>query len=223
MESPLDIFLHEGVGQFRCVGLEPSRHLLEPNALPDPTHAGGPMPADDFDALLRAARWTALSPYLDPGDNDGHTRREPIASPFHGGVRIESYQLVPLLKALRMPRVNLFIADDVGLGKTVEAGLILTELLLRRRIQRVLVLTPGPRCASNGGKSCGRSSHCGSRWSTGRGRSACAGGSAWTPRPGARSAASSPRITTCGSPTCWSSSWPPAARRKAHRIFPGIC
>ena len=121
---------------------EPSRHLLEPNALPDPAHAGGPMPADDFDALLRAARWTALSPYLDPGDGDGRARREPIASPFHGGVRIEGHQLVPLLKALRMPRVNLLIADDVGLGKTVEAGLILTELLLRRRIQRVLVLTP---------------------------------------------------------------------------------
>ena len=123
--------------------LEPRRHLLEPNALPDPAHAGGPMPADDFDALLRAARWTALSPYLDPGDGNGPALlREPIASPFHGGVRIESYQLVPLLKALRMPRVNLLIADDVGLGKTVEAGLILTELLLRRRIQRVLVLTP---------------------------------------------------------------------------------
>ena len=122
--------------------LEPQRHLLEPNALPDPAHAGGPMPAEDFDALLRAARWTALSPYLDPGGSDGRSRREPIASPFHGGVRIESYQLVPLLKALRMPRVSLLIADDVGLGKTVEAGLILTELLLRRRIQRILVLTP---------------------------------------------------------------------------------
>ena len=122
--------------------LEPSRDLHPPNALPDPAHAGGAMPAEDFDALLRAARWTALSPYLDPGDGDGRARREPIASPFHGGVRIESYQLVPLLKALRMPRVNLLIADDVGLGKTVEAGLILTELLLRRRIQRVLVLTP---------------------------------------------------------------------------------
>ena len=122
--------------------LEPSRDLLPPNALPDPAHAGGAMPADDFDALLRAARWTALSPYLDPADADGRTRPQPIASPFHGGVRIESYQLVPLLKALRMPRVSLLIADDVGLGKTVEAGLILTELLLRRRIQRVLVLTP---------------------------------------------------------------------------------
>ena len=122
--------------------LEPHRGLLEPHALPNPAHAGGPMPADDFDALLRAARWTALSPYLDPATVDGGARQELVSSPFHGGVRVESYQLVPLLKALRMPRVNLLLADDVGLGKTVEAGLILTELLLRRRIQRVLVLTP---------------------------------------------------------------------------------
>ena len=57
-------------------------------------------------------------------------------------MQVEDFQLVPLLKALRMPRVNLLIADDVGLGKTIEAGLILTELLLRRRIQRVLILTP---------------------------------------------------------------------------------
>jgi SNF2 family DNA or RNA helicase len=47
-----------------------------------------------------------------------------------------------LLKALQMPRVSLLLADDVGLGKTVEAGLILTELLIRRRVRRVLILTP---------------------------------------------------------------------------------
>jgi hypothetical protein len=57
-------------------------------------------------------------------------------------VQVDDFQLVPLLKALRMPRVSLLLADDVGLGKTIEAGLILTELLLRRRVQRVLVLTP---------------------------------------------------------------------------------
>ncbi len=120
--------------------LETEPTLLEPTALPVPDNSDAMSP-NEFDALLRAARWTALSPYLDP-DGEGPLGREPISSPFHGGVCIEDYQLVPLLKALRMPRVSLLIADDVGLGKTVEVGLILTELLLRRRIQRVLVLTP---------------------------------------------------------------------------------
>jgi superfamily II DNA or RNA helicase len=117
-----------------------SATLLEPNALPRAA-ASDPMPAADFDALLRSARWTAVTPYLDP-DAEGPLERLPISSPFHGALQVEDYQLVPLLKALRMPRVSLLIADDVGLGKTIEAGLILSELLIRRRIQRVLILTP---------------------------------------------------------------------------------
>ena len=121
--------------------LEPRNNLLEPTALPN-AYDTDPMPAADFDALLRAAHWTALSPYLGLDGKGRSEDHEPIASPFHGGVRVEDFQLVPLLKALRMPRVSLLIADDVGLGKTIEAGLILTELLLRRRIRRVLVLTP---------------------------------------------------------------------------------
>jgi superfamily II DNA or RNA helicase len=119
--------------------LEPRSRLLEPNALPDA--AADPMPQDDFDALVRAARWTSASPFIDP-DGQGPLERLPISSPFHGAVQVEDFQLVPLLKALAMPRVNLLIADDVGLGKTIEAGLILSELFLRRRIQRALVLTP---------------------------------------------------------------------------------
>jgi len=98
------------------------------------------MPPDDFDALVRAARWSALSPYI---RDDG--RSAPLCSlsaPFHSAVQIEDFQLVPLLKALRMPRVALLLADDVGLGKTIEAGLILRELLSRRRVRRVLVLCP---------------------------------------------------------------------------------
>jgi superfamily II DNA or RNA helicase len=118
----------------------PYARLLEPNALPDPARSG-PMPVEDFDALLRGARWTAAMPFLDP-DGSGPLERLPFRSPFHGAVELEDYQLVPLLKALRMPRVNLLIADDVGIGKTIEAGLILSELLIRRRIQRVLILTP---------------------------------------------------------------------------------
>ena len=144
---------------------EPGCTLLEPTALPDAGKTDAMAPGD-FDALLRAARWTALSPYLDP-DGTGPPRHEPLASPFHGAVRPEDYELVPLLKALRMPRVSLLIADDVGLGKTIEAGLILTELLIRRRIRRVLVLAPAAlrwrRCAGNGVTSYGRSSRCVSR------------------------------------------------------------
>ena len=113
--------------------------LLEPNELPRSTDP--PMPAEDYDALVRAARWSAILPYLDP-DAEGPLHRMPISAPFHGAVQVEDYQMVPLLKALAMPRINLMIADDVGLGKTVEAGLILSELLIRRRIQRVLMLTP---------------------------------------------------------------------------------
>ena len=55
--------------------LEPHGQLLAPNALPDPTR-GEAMPPEDFDALLRAARWTALSPYLDP-DGEGPLPRQP--------------------------------------------------------------------------------------------------------------------------------------------------
>jgi superfamily II DNA or RNA helicase len=120
--------------------LEPAGRLLEPTALPNVGNSD-PMLVEDFDALLRATRWSAGTPFLDP-DGAGPLGRLPVSSPFHGAVQVDDFQLVPLLKALRMPRVSLLLADDVGLGKTVEAGLILTELLLRRRVQRVLVLTP---------------------------------------------------------------------------------
>jgi hypothetical protein len=119
---------------------EPGARLLEPAALPSLERA--PMLPADADALVRATRWTALSPYLDPDGADGPLTRMPVSSPFHGAIQVEDFQLVPLLKALRMPRIALMIADDVGLGKTIEAGLVLSELLLRRRIRRVLILSP---------------------------------------------------------------------------------
>lgn len=43
---------------------------------------------------------------------------------------------------LLMPRVNLLIADDVGLGKTIEAGLVLQEMLSRQRIRRAMIVCP---------------------------------------------------------------------------------
>lgn len=117
---------------------EIDRSLLEPTALPK-VDTEPPMVGQEFDSLQRAVRWTAISPFLLP---DGSVASQTIASPLFGAVQVEDFQLVPLLKALQMPRVSLLLADDVGLGKTIEAGLILTELLLRRRIRKVLIISP---------------------------------------------------------------------------------
>lgn len=61
-----------------------------------------------------------------------------------GNIAVEprAYQLVPLLMALRLTTVRLLIADDVGIGKTIEAGLIVRELMDRTEIGRLAVLCP---------------------------------------------------------------------------------
>ncbi|MEM7158088.1 MAG: helicase-related protein [Myxococcota bacterium] len=68
------------------------------------------------------------------------------AGPFRslGQLAVEprAYQLVPLLMALRMPTIRLLVADDVGIGKTIEAALIARELLDRGDIERTTVLCP---------------------------------------------------------------------------------
>jgi hypothetical protein len=120
---------------------EAQAELLEPTTLPDVVGTD-PMDPEQFDAMVRAARWSALHPFLDPDGSEGPLDRMPLSAPLHGAIQVEDYQLVPLLKALRMPRVSLLLADDVGLGKTIEAGLILSELLLRRRVRRVLIACP---------------------------------------------------------------------------------
>lgn len=91
--------------------------------------------ADDpevFAAYLKTVSWHSSTA----------ADRDLFQAPFRAGIRLDAYQLLPLRKALRLPRVNLLIADDVGLGKTVEAGLVLRELLLRRRVDFVLVAAP---------------------------------------------------------------------------------
>ena len=68
------------------------------------------------------------------------------AGPFRGfgqiAVEPRAYQLVPLLMALKLDPVRLLIADDVGIGKTIEAALIARELLDRGDIERLAVLCP---------------------------------------------------------------------------------
>jgi superfamily II DNA or RNA helicase len=89
-------------------------------------------PPRQFAAFLHTLRWnsvTATDPNL-------------FQSPFRAGIKIDAYQMEPLRKALRLPRVNLFIADDTGLGKTIEAGMIVRELLLRKKAKSIVVATP---------------------------------------------------------------------------------
>ncbi|MFO8238689.1 MAG: DISARM system SNF2-like helicase DrmD [Prochlorococcaceae cyanobacterium] len=85
-----------------------------------------------FGSYLNTLRWNCVTS-TDPGL---------FQAPLRAGIDVKPYQLEPLRKALRMPRVSLFIADDVGLGKTIEAGLILRELLLRQKVHRVVVVAP---------------------------------------------------------------------------------
>lgn len=91
-----------------------------------------PDDARTFAAYLFALRWAAIT----------STEADLFQSPLRAGILPQTYQLEPLRIALRLPRVNLFIADDVGLGKTIEAGLVLSELLLRNKIDRVVVTCP---------------------------------------------------------------------------------
>jgi SNF2 family DNA or RNA helicase len=81
-----------------------------------------------FAAYLYTLRWNCVTV----------TDARLFQSPFRAGIRLDAYQLDPLRKALLLPRVNLFIADDVGLGKTIEAGLIARELLLRKKVRDVV-------------------------------------------------------------------------------------
>ncbi|MEX1367320.1 MAG: DISARM system SNF2-like helicase DrmD [Nannocystaceae bacterium] len=85
-----------------------------------------------FSAYLHTLRWNCVT----------STNPDLFQAPYRAGIEVKAYQLEPLRRALQMPRVNLFIADDVGLGKTIEAGLILREMLMRQKVRRVVVACP---------------------------------------------------------------------------------
>ncbi len=89
-------------------------------------------------AFINAHRWSRLNRLR---ATDG-IEDEPILGVWNSAIQVHPYQLEPVLKALEMPRVSLLLADGVGLGKTIQAGLVLEELLLRRRIRRILILSP---------------------------------------------------------------------------------
>jgi hypothetical protein len=104
------------------------------------THGLGEIRALDpprrFAAYLHALRWSSVTA----------TDARLFQAPFRAGIQLMNHQLTPLKKALELPRANLFIADDVGLGKTIEAGLVLQELLLRQQVDLCLIVAPASVC-----------------------------------------------------------------------------
>ncbi len=109
--------------------IEPGARILESAGLP--TISGW----DDhqrMEAFLDAIRW----------GGSVNADRSFIQAPFRSGIQIKDYQLDPLVRAIDMARVKLLIADDVGLGKTIEAGLVIQELISRHRARSVLIVCP---------------------------------------------------------------------------------
>lgn len=106
---------------------------LEPNvaAAVFPPPSPEPQAGQDAALLLRDALLMSLRRGAGPFRSFGNLALEPRA-----------YQLVPLLMALRQETVRLLVADDVGIGKTIEAALIARELYDRGEVARFAVLCP---------------------------------------------------------------------------------
>lgn len=108
-------------------------HTVTPaQGLPDNINPASFDDPDKLAGFIDAMRWGAVTS-ADPNR---------YQAPFWSGVNVEAYQLEPLRRALGAPRTNLLLADDVGLGKTIEAGLVIQELLLRHRARTAVVVCP---------------------------------------------------------------------------------
>jgi superfamily II DNA or RNA helicase len=118
-----------GATDAETTGILPALEEVVPAtfAPPDPAQPGDARSA----ALLRDALRLGFRSSAGPFRSFGQISVDP-----------RPYQLVPLLMALKQDTVRLLIADDVGIGKTIEAGLIAAELLAQGTAQRLAVLSP---------------------------------------------------------------------------------
>ncbi|UOQ88056.1 DISARM system SNF2-like helicase DrmD [Agromyces endophyticus] len=112
--------------------LEPGRSVVREQGLPETIRPDRFDDPKTFAAYVDALRWGALTS-ADP---------RTLQAPFRSSASVEAYQLEPLRRAIDAPRANMLLADDVGLGKTIEAGLVIQELLLRHRARSVIVVCP---------------------------------------------------------------------------------
>lgn len=112
--------------------LEVGKTVTPPQGLPEHINPEGFDDPVTLAGFIDAMRWGAVTS-ADPNR---------YQAPFWSGVTVEAYQLEPLRRALTSPRTNLLLADDVGLGKTIEAGLVVQELFLRHRARTAVIVCP---------------------------------------------------------------------------------
>ncbi|QRO87013.1 DISARM system SNF2-like helicase DrmD [Kytococcus sedentarius] len=113
-------------------GLEVGHAVNPDQGLPESISPDGFDNPHRLAAFVDAVRWGAVT----------SADEKSFQSPFRSGADVKAYQLEPLRRALQAPRTNLLLADDVGLGKTIEAGLVIQELLLRHRARSVVIVCP---------------------------------------------------------------------------------
>ncbi len=111
--------------------LEPAPPVAATFDLPDPDRPG----SQEAALLLRDALRLKLRAGAGPFRSVGNINVEP-----------RPYQLVPLLMALKLEPIRLLVADDVGIGKTIEACLIVRELIDRGEVERFTVICPPHLC-----------------------------------------------------------------------------
>jgi hypothetical protein len=77
------------------------------------------------------------APSLKPTTSRRQADDKALQAPFRSGIEVDDYQLDPVVRALQMPRVNLLIARRRWPRKTIEAGLVAQELILRHRVKQI--------------------------------------------------------------------------------------
>jgi superfamily II DNA or RNA helicase len=117
--------------------VESTAMVLGKTSLPE-VDARKPDDPGVLQAFINAHRWTRLNRLR---ETEG-IENEPLLGVWNSAIQVHYYQLDPVIRALFMPRVALLLCDGVGLGKTIQCGLVTEELLLRRRIRRILIICP---------------------------------------------------------------------------------
>ena len=99
-------------------------------------------------SILSQRRWCKINPtrlnkvlYIESQLRQAIANDDKIHVAYQATMDLVTYQLESALQALKQPRQRILIADAVGLGKTLEAGILVTELIQRGRGKRILVLT----------------------------------------------------------------------------------